>query len=279
MIDPSPWNQFWEDNARRDVSDSVFDRGSRPRARDIEEMSTQEIIDFIAPDAADVLLDAGCGTGNNLVLLHSKVSRLIGLDLAAGAMDRCQRRLREHGLTEPKLVRGRVSALPLAPASVDKIICFSVFHYLDDDELRRTLKEFARVLRARGVVVLHVKNLASVYLSILLTAKRVKRLFGHRKAIEHFRTYNRYAAELGAAGFEIIDYVSFNVLVVGFMPQRLVSLLQRLELAHRTNRFFRLPLIRRSGADLKLRARLRGDLESPTNSLQRYVHSSHIRGR
>ena len=49
---------------------------------------------------------------------------------------------------------------------MDRVLCTSVLQYLDDAQLRAAFREFARILKKDGTLVLHVKNLASLYLSL-----------------------------------------------------------------------------------------------------------------
>jgi hypothetical protein len=129
--------------------------------------------------------------------------------------------------------------------------------YLNDEESRGALREFARVVSDGGVVILHVKNFSSIYLSTLRAAKRVKQLLrGHAK-LEFIRPFGWYARELAVAGFELVDYSSSNVFTIEFMPRKWVVFLQALELRNRKSPFFRWGFIRRHGSDLKLKARLK----------------------
>jgi SAM-dependent methyltransferase len=132
----------------------------------------------------------------------------------------------------------------------------SVFQYLDDAEARIALKEFSRVLKSSGVLILHVKNKSSLYLSTLCAAKRVKMFLGRQTKPEHFRSFRWYITELKNAGFEVLYYNSFNIVLIELMPKKLLMFFRKWEL-RRHNKFpFRIGFLRRRGADLKIRARL-----------------------
>jgi ubiquinone/menaquinone biosynthesis C-methylase UbiE len=256
MSNQGNWREFWEAKAAPDVSDFEFDRGTSQRDREMESLSDAELLDFIDAGPSDTLLDAGCGTGVNILLLHSRVRQIIAMDYAAAAVTRCQRRLAAHRITNAEVSQGDISATSLPDASVDRILCMSVLQYIDNEQVRSALREFARVLRPGGTLVLHAKNLSSLYLSTLWLMKRLLLALKKETKLEYFRTFGWYVRELRAAGFRVETYRSLNLFIVERMPRRLVLWLQRLELSHQGQRPFSWALLRRLGSDLKLRAQL-----------------------
>jgi len=69
-----------------------------------------------------------------------------------------------------------------------------------------------------GELILHVKNLASLYLSTLRLAKKVKAALGRTTKMEYVRSFSWYVRALEAANFELVAYNSFNLLVIESMP-------------------------------------------------------------
>lgn len=92
------------------------------------------------------ILDAGCGPGGNGSWL-AEHGAVVGVDLSPDALSFV--RARRPG-TRP--VRGSVTALPIASASVDVAIAVTVLYAVDDDVA--AVHELARVLRPGGAVVL-----------------------------------------------------------------------------------------------------------------------------
>jgi ubiquinone/menaquinone biosynthesis C-methylase UbiE len=256
MSDSANWREFWERQSSQDVSDYEFDRGTSPRDAEAEELSARELLEFIEPKSGEIIFDAGCGTGVNMFLLHSLVQRVIGMDYSEGAIVRCRRRIQSQNIQNVELHQGSLTALPLPDRSADKILCMSVLQYLDDEDARKAFREFARVLKPDGTVILHVKNRSSLYLSTLRLAKRVKRLLGGKAKLEYVRPFRWYVRELESAGFCLDTYNSFNLLVIEGMPRALVRFLQRMELRHHKDFPLRSGFLRRHGADLKLKAQV-----------------------
>lgn len=257
MVNPDKqWEKFWLDTDEKSASDYEYDHGSAPRKQLIEESSDQELLSFADPQSSEIIFDAGCGSGAHTLLLHSKVRRVVAMDYNAGAVERCQKRLSEKGVQNAKVLQGAITSVPLADGSVDKIICMSVLQYLTDDDVLIAFNEFRRILKKGGTVILHVKNLSSVYLSTLWIVKKIKLLLGRETKLAYYRPFGWYLKALHTAGFDVVDYNSFNWFVIDGMPRALLSAIQKFEFEHYKKPFFNSGFVRRHGADVKIKARV-----------------------
>lgn len=93
------------------------------------------------------ILDVGCGTGANLVML-AKYGEAHGLDVSADALEFCHTR----GLERVKL--GAAEELPYADGEFDVVTALDVIEHLDDD--LAGMREIHRVLRPGGRVLIFV---------------------------------------------------------------------------------------------------------------------------
>jgi len=93
------------------------------------------------------ILDVGCGTGANLLLL-SKYGDAEGVDISEDALAFC----RERGLDKVRL--GAAETLPYEDGTFDLVTALDVVEHLDDD--LAGLTELWRVLRPGGRVLLFV---------------------------------------------------------------------------------------------------------------------------
>jgi len=93
------------------------------------------------------ILDVGCGTGANLLML-SKYGDAEGVDVSEDALAFC----RERGLEQVKL--GAAEKLPYDDGTFDLVTALDVVEHLDDD--LAGLREMRRVLRPGGRVLLFV---------------------------------------------------------------------------------------------------------------------------
>jgi SAM-dependent methyltransferase len=97
------------------------------------------------------ILDAGCGTGGNLVHL-APLGRAFGLDLVAEAAGGC----RTRGVS---VVRGSVLALPFPDRSFDVVTSFDVIYHAWVPDDRAAVAEMARLLRPEGLLLVRVPAL------------------------------------------------------------------------------------------------------------------------
>jgi SAM-dependent methyltransferase len=152
------------------------------------------------------ILDVGCGTGANLLLL-SKYGEAEGVDVSEDALAFC----RERGLDKVRLGAGE--DLPYEDATFDLVTAFDVVEHMDDD--LAGLSEMRRVLRPGGRVLLFVPTFMF--------------LWGLQDEVSnHRRRYRlpQLRRVLEQAGFEIERTTYANITF--FAPILLVRKLMRL---------------------------------------------------
>ncbi|TAK34632.1 MAG: class I SAM-dependent methyltransferase [Chloroflexota bacterium] len=145
------------------------------------------------PTPGLTVLDAGCGTGANLVHLGAR-GQVVGLDLAEEALSFCRLR------GSQKLTRGSIQTLPFRQDCFDLVVSFDVLYHraVSDDVV--ALREFRRVLRPDGLLLLRLPAfhwLRSAHDKVIHTR--------HRYTTAEVRD------RLTAAGFAIerLTYVNF----------------------------------------------------------------------
>lgn len=157
-------------------------------------------------DRTPRILDVGCGTGANLLLL-SKYGDAEGVDISEDALAFC----RERGLH--KVRQGAAEQLPYSDGSFDLVTAFDVVEHLDDD--LAGLKEMRRVLRPGGRVLLFVPTFMF--------------LWGLQDEVSNHRRRYRLPElkrALAKAGFEVERSTYANITF--FLPILLIRKLMRL---------------------------------------------------
>ena len=97
-----------------------------------------------------VVLDMGCGAGENLVILAKRGGRVTGLDLSPELVAIASERLRRHGVQATLKVSSAYDT-GLDTGSVDVVFCMVVLHHLD---LAKVRTEIQRILRPGGSFIL-----------------------------------------------------------------------------------------------------------------------------
>jgi SAM-dependent methyltransferase len=101
------------------------------------------------------VLDAGCGTGFNLLAL-SRLGRATGIDLAPEALAFCK----ERGV---RAVRASLLGLPFADATFDAVTSFDVLYHAWVTDDRAAVGEMARVLAPGGALLVRVPALRALW--------------------------------------------------------------------------------------------------------------------
>jgi ubiquinone/menaquinone biosynthesis C-methylase UbiE len=116
-----------------------------------------EIIATLGLDTGSRVLDAPCGHGRIANLLAGRGLVVTGLDASAQFLDRARADAERHRV-EVSYVEGDLRALP-ADAEFDAVVCwFTSFGYFDDDDNRRVLTEFRRVLVPGGRLLIETMH-------------------------------------------------------------------------------------------------------------------------
>lgn len=123
---------------------------SRARAR---------VLELCAVADGDAVLEVGVGAGSQLVELAAGnlSGRTVGVELADGMIREARRRLIAAGSVHAEVLRADACDLPLADDSFDAVTSAYVLDILPWNDIRRALREFRRVLRPGGrLVICHV---------------------------------------------------------------------------------------------------------------------------
>jgi ubiquinone/menaquinone biosynthesis C-methylase UbiE len=136
----------------------------------------ESLMELRANHETDVVLDYGCGPGNDLVgfLMRGKARRVIGIDISPTSLDLARRRLALHDVDPSRVeliqVEDGLPAIPLVDASVDYLYCEGVIHHTSHP--LELLRELSRVLRPGGRGHLMVYNRNSIWFHLYTAYQR-----------------------------------------------------------------------------------------------------------
>ena len=161
---------------------------------------------YFAPGAR--VLHAGCGGGQVDADIRHQVS-ITGLDISLNALRLYQKLNRGHSQT----LHGSIFDIPLPDGTVDGVYNLGVMEHFTEEEIHRILREFRRVLRPDGRVivfwppefglsVLFFKGLVWVFRHVL----RKKDVKFHPGEITRVRSRRHVTGLFETAGFRVIRY-------------------------------------------------------------------------
>lgn len=188
------------------TADRLANRTGTLKAAKVEGTSSVDVVCALArrhqwTRGGRLVLDVGCGRGSLSRALGVQLApaRLVALDLSAALLAETRRR----AASRADLLCGDFHAVPLRPATFGLVTAaFCLYHSRDP---RRVLRELARVLRPRGLVIVVTKSADSYRELDELVARAGLDLAAPRRPslYETFHSGNA-ALEVGAV-FEVIE--------------------------------------------------------------------------
>ena len=132
------------------LKDTLQVAGRLPTQRNSERLIVRDIIKKLKISPLDNCLDIGCNVGNILIPLSFMVNSITGIDNAS-CVTRLQQRYDGDNII---LVKGDFMDHDFHDQSFDKIIIYSVLHYLGKDEVEPFIKKALSVLAPGGCMIL-----------------------------------------------------------------------------------------------------------------------------
>lgn len=113
--------------------------------------------DHVAHRVSGTILDAGCGEGYGLAILHGAGARgVIGVDVDPVVADHARRRYGHDGIPDIDVVEADLYDLPLVADTLDGAVCLQVVEHLTDPS--EALAELVRVVRPGGLLAVSTPN-------------------------------------------------------------------------------------------------------------------------
>ncbi len=117
-----------------------------------DQQALAKLVELVAPQPGDRLLDIGTGAGHTAVAFAPQVAEVIAYDLTPQMLEETQRNAAQAGVTNLSVRLGAAEALPFEEESFELVTCRLTTHHFAD--LPCALGEMARVLKADGRLVI-----------------------------------------------------------------------------------------------------------------------------
>lgn len=209
IVDPQNWDDYWERNSKKQ-SYFLYDLAAVFYRKFIIRPALNKWIRSSFPPGVKVM-HAGCGSGQVDADVAQYVN-IAALDISAAAL-RFYHRV-NPGVKE--LIHASIFNIPLENESLDGIYNLGVMEHFTSSEIELMLKEFSRVLKGEGKIVLFwpPKNGLTVrFLGVihyLLNDVFKKNIRLHPEEITHITSKEHATKLLRNGGFELENY-SFGI--------------------------------------------------------------------
>lgn len=154
----------------------------------------RELMDLWGKHDDEVILDYGCGPGNDLVgfLVNTRAKKVIGVDISQKALQFASKRISLHGIDPERVELIRISdsspQIPLKENYVDYIYTEGVLHHTSNpDEI---IGELYRVLKPGGRACIMVYNQDSIWLHLYVAYEQMI-LEGRFAGMDVFQAFTR----------------------------------------------------------------------------------------
>ncbi len=174
-----------------------------------------ELVKGVKFSKSDLVLDIGCGSGFQTLLLSKKCHEIMGIDISEGAISTSKRWARLTMSANSTFVRTNMEESELPDNSFDKVFSICVLEHIYD--YMSTLTEIYRVLNQEGQLILSVDSLESIMWNTKLINEHMKEYF-----VQHYFTKGLLEESLKNVGFNRIEiypifrsYFARNLFVTG----------------------------------------------------------------
>jgi SAM-dependent methyltransferase len=157
------------------------------------------------------ILDCGCGTGANLVML-GEYGRAFGFDISWEGLQYAR------GYGQRRTAQASITHIPFPDATFDLVTAFDVLYSLSEDQESAAVLELYRVLRPGGTLIVNVAALRMLRGSHSVFGSELRR-----------STRRRLRRLLSQYGFDVVrltytNFVLFPLMLVVRTGQRVMGL-------------------------------------------------------
>lgn len=148
---------------------------------------------------AEIVLDAGTGTGRFAIYLAKMGKKVVALDQSAEMLEVARKKSDEHGVSgRIEFIQGDLEDLPLNENSFDAIVSIHVLVHFK--LIEKIILEFSRVLKPNGILVFDLSESGVARFYHFMRAKILRMPFSFR---DYFHKVADVEADLAKGGIVI----------------------------------------------------------------------------
>lgn len=134
----------------------------------------------------DTVVDIGCGTGKLSLILASIVRKVIAVDISNKMLEKARKEAEKNDIYNIEFRKANCMNLPMRESSINIVVSNLVLHHLTDEEKTIALKEFYRILKPKGKIIIGdlVKSRKGFREEINLIVENYKKIYGATKTFD-----------------------------------------------------------------------------------------------
>jgi drug/metabolite transporter (DMT)-like permease/ubiquinone/menaquinone biosynthesis C-methylase UbiE len=137
--------------------------------------------ELLSPKKEDVILDAGCSTGELTKRIAKKCSKIIGIDISSAALDLARKNAPKNCIFK----HGNIEKIDYPDNYFDKVMCIETLQNTLHPE--KVIKELVRVLKKEGCLVV---SSCTINKNITSTIERTLRIDKYFSISEHLNEWS-----------------------------------------------------------------------------------------
>lgn len=191
-----------------------------------QKMRSKTVISMLSPKVNEKILEVGCGSGRDIVLIAQKGATCIGVDSSINMVKETQKELKNRNINGVTINLGDATQLMFPDEVFDKILCSEVIEHIPDYE--KAISEMARVLKPSGCLVLSTPNRNSIYgfERYVLMEKILKKKWFH--PYDSWKTFKELSNVLKNNGFRMDSFLGVCYIPGFIVSYRLPSLIKKI---------------------------------------------------
>ena len=136
----------------------------------------------------DIVLDAGCGSGNTMLEFSKKVQYFVGIDSNEDSIKFLKEKIANLQIKNVRIENRALLEISSLNQEFSKIIMTEVIEHLSEEYLERVLRQMQKVINRNSQVLITTPNYKSLWFSIektLDTFKLVPKLEGEQHIVKY----------------------------------------------------------------------------------------------
>lgn len=183
----------------------------------------------------DIVLDAGCGSGNVIYDFSKNVKFILGVDNNQRCVEFVEEKIREINIRNAEVLRRDLLNLKLKDKKFDKVIMTEVIEHFSKKDIDKLLQEIKKILSPKGEILITTPNYHGPWVLLERTIDLFNlspKLWGEQHLIKF--TSSSLSNILEDSGFKIKNTGILNLLspFVALFNQNLADKISYFEFKH-----------------------------------------------